>query len=137
LFVIGLAFLAKGLVLGTFIDLIYSFLEISFLLAFAILFATFTAPLNAALYTTALFIIGHSMTTLRDFVSRQGTSFVKALIDGCYYLLPNLEKFDVRRAILYGLYPSHTSVFLTLLYWLVYGGLALFLAVRVMQSREV
>ena len=137
LFLIGLLLTDRSILFPAFIDLLYSFLEISLLLAFATLFATFTAPLNAALYTVALFIIGHSLSTLQLFIAKTGTAFVKGLINALYYLLPNLDKFDVRRAILYGLYPSHQSVVFSLLYWLLFTGLALFLAVRVMQVREV
>ena len=137
LFLLGLAFTDRSLLLPATIDLLYSLAEISLLLGFATLFSTFTAPLNAALYTIALFIIGHSLVTLRTFVALNGTVFIKGLVSVLYYVLPNFDKFDVRQAILYGLYPSGLSVLLTVLYWLLFTGLALYLAVRVMKVREV
>ena len=137
LFVLGLYFLNRGLIPGTLIDLAYSFLEIGLMLSFAILFATFTAPLNAALYTTALFIIGHSLATIREYAVRQGIVAVQHLISVSYYLLPNLDKFDVRRAVLYGLHPTHQSVAWSILYGVIYTSLVLWLSILVIRRREV
>ena len=137
LFIIGLFFLNRALIPGTLVDLAYSFLEIGLMLAFAILFATFTAPLNAALYTTALFIIGHSLVTIREYAVRQGIVVVQHLISVCYYILPNLDKFDVRRAVLYGLYPNHQSVLWSIIYGVIYTSLVLWLSILVIRKREV
>ena len=137
LFVLGLLFMNRSLIPGTLIDLAYSFLEIGLMLSFAILFATFTAPLNAALYTSALFIIGHSLVTIREYAVRQGVVAIQHLISACYYVLPNLDKFDVRRAVLYGLYPNHQSVLWSVLYGIIYTSLVLWLAIIVIRKREV
>jgi len=135
-FAIG-AFFIKASLSGLLINLIYSFFEVSFLVGFAILFASFTAPLNAALYTSALFLIGHSLGTIKAILDKQGTAIQQGLVSFCYYILPNLEKFDIRRAVLYDIYPSPSTVAWTLLYWLIYLSLVLFLAIKVMQKREV
>ena len=138
LFMLGLAFFDHALLLGTLVDLIYSFLELSLITAFAVLFSSFTAPLNAALYSAALFIIGHSLGTVRSFMTIKGSSVVTIkLIGFCYYVFPNLEKFDIRRSVLYGLYPPASSVLWTLLYWALYTALALYLAIRAMEHQEV
>lgn len=138
LFLLGLAATDRGLIAGTLLDLAYSFLEISLISGFAVLFATFTAPLNASLYSLAIFLIGHSLGTVRSFLAAKGAApFVVKLIGFCYYVFPNLEKFNVRRSVLYGLYPPAGSVAWTLLYWGLYLALVLYLAVRVMRSQEV
>lgn len=137
LFGLGILAMDRHLLAGILINLGYSLLEITLLIAFAVLFACFTAPLNAALYTVALFIIGHSLDTLKLFVAKAGNPLLSGLTNLCYYLLPNLEKFDVRRAVLYN-QPIHAEqVGWSLLYWLVYTAFALFLAVLVMNKREV
>jgi ABC-type transport system involved in multi-copper enzyme maturation permease subunit len=136
LFTAGLMFTDKSLLPGTLINLCYSFFEISFLLAWSVLFASFTAPLNAALYTVALFIIGHSLETLRAYAEKLGSASLHAVTNICYYLLPNLEKFDVRRSILYGLHIPAQSVIWMIVYWAFYTGFVLFLAIRVMSTLE-
>jgi Cu-processing system permease protein len=136
-FAIGSLFVSHALLSGLAVNLTYSFLEISFLIALAILFASFTAPLNAALYTIALFIIGHSMGTIKSIMDKQGTALSQHLITFCYYVLPNLEKFDIRRAVLYNMYPPASAVVWTLEYWLLYTAIILFLAILVMRNKEV
>jgi Cu-processing system permease protein len=136
LFSLGLAFTDKSLLAGTLINLSYSFFEISFLLAWAILFASFTAPLNAALYTAALFIIGHSLETLRAYAEKLNNATLHGVSSACYYILPNLEKFDVRRSVLYGLHIPPQSVAWMLVYWAIYTGFILYLAIQVMKTLE-
>lgn len=119
------------------INLWYIFLEVALLAALAILFASFTASLNAALYTLAIFLIGHSLGTLREFTLKNSPVFVQKVIAACYYLLPNLEKFDVRRTLLYGLSLPTSQVLGSIGYGLVYTFLVLVLAVYVTNRREV
>ena len=136
-FALGTAFADRGLLLGTLVNLCYSFLEVSFLTSLAVLFATFTAPLNAALYTLAFFIIGHSLTTIKQYVDHQPSLFLHQVFAVCYYLLPNLEKFDVRQAVLYGLPVPPSQVLWTVAYWLVYTGFVLALAIQSLRKQEV
>ena len=136
-FLIGAFATERDIVLGAVMNLGYSFLEISLLTSIAVLFATFTAPLNASLYTVALFVIGHSLVIMRDFVTRLDSAFLHGVMNVCYYLLPNLDKFDQRAAILYGIHIPPLTVLWSLAYWAIYTGLVLFVAVQVMRTREV
>ena len=136
LFTIGLFFTDKGIISASLINFGYSFLEISLLIALGVLFGSFTAPLNATLYTTALFFVGHSLTTLKEFVDKSGVTATKWLMSGIYYLLPNLEKFDVRTATLYHIHIAGSQVFWSLFYWVLYTTALLVLASVVMRKRE-
>jgi Cu-processing system permease protein len=138
LFSIGTFVTDRSLIHSAVVSLCYSFLEVSFLSAVSILFASFASSLNAALYAVALFVIGHSLGTVRDFLAAtQGSQFLRAAVNVVYYLLPNLQKFDVRTLLLYGLHIPAADVVWTLLYWAIYSGLVLFLAVQVTKLREV
>ena len=137
MFCLGVYFTQSTILLPTLKNLAFSVLEISLLTALALLFATFTAPLNAALYTSALFIIGRSLTMMRDYAVQLGNVVLIDIMKVVYYLLPNLEKFDMRRPILYGLHIPADQVIWSIVYWLLYTGLALFLAVQVMKKQEV
>ena len=137
LFGIGSYVADHSLLRSVIINLSFSFLEISFLTALTMLFTTFTAPLNAALYSSAFFIIGHSLTALKDYVDKLPGSFVHGLIDVCYYVLPNLEKYNVRTPLLYGLPLSHAAVAWSLVYWAVTTALVLSVSIAVMHKREV
>jgi ABC-type transport system involved in multi-copper enzyme maturation permease subunit len=137
LFTAGIAFMQPSIIPGSLLILAFSFLEISFLTALALLFSSFAAPLNASLYTVALFLIGHSLTPVRQYMDTYSGSFGQALMDICYYLLPNLEKFDVRQAVLYGLSISPAQVSTALIYWIFYTALVLVLTNLVIKKQEV
>lgn len=136
LFLIGVVSTDKSLVGAALISLGYSFIEISLLVAFAQLFASFTAPLNASLYSISLYIIGHSLTALREFLAASGNTAFLHVVNVCYYVLPNLEKFDVRAATLYGIALPASQVLWSLVYAVIYSGLALFLTTQVVRKRE-
>lgn len=137
IFSIGVALVTPSILDAAVINIAYSFMEISLLIALATLFASFTAPLNASLYTLALYAIGHSQTGLRQFVLEMSNKFLDAVITGVYYILPNLEKFDVRKATLYEVPIPSTQVVGTVFYWLLYTAVILYLANLVMKKREL
>jgi Cu-processing system permease protein len=137
LFAVALAFLAPAVLVAFAVNLLFGFLEITLLLAIAVLFATFTAPLNAALYTLALFVIGNAQSTIKDFVARTGSDLAIGATNLVYYLLPNLEKFNFRQATLYDVSIPASGIAWALGYWVVFSFLALFLATRVTESVEL
>jgi ABC-type transport system involved in multi-copper enzyme maturation permease subunit len=137
LYTAGASFLYHGIAQDAVVSLLFSFAEISLLCALAVLFASFAAPLNASLYTIGLYIIGHSLETMRKYVETLNAKYLSAAVDTCYYLLPNLEKFNVRPALLYDLGIPAAQFGWVLLYWLLFTGLALGLAVAVMRGQEV
>jgi Cu-processing system permease protein len=136
LFILGVLGTEKSLLGAALINLSYSFIEISLLVAFAQLFASFTAPLNASLYTIALYIIGHSLSFLREYMTNLGGVFLGHVTTWCYYILPNLEKFDVRAATLYGIPLNAGQVVWSLVYAIIYTSLILFLTTQVVRKRE-
>ncbi len=137
LFSVGAAFLSPSILPAVGVNLLFSFLEISLLLAVALLFASFTAPLNAALYTLALFVIGNGQSTIKNFVDKLDNNALTYITNGVYYLLPNLEKFNLREATLYDVRVPLAAIAWALFYWLVFTSLSLYLASRVMHKQEL
>jgi ABC-type transport system involved in multi-copper enzyme maturation permease subunit len=136
LFSVGVAFLDTGVLMAALINICFSFLEVSLLLALATLFASFTAPLNASLYTLALFFIGHSQSSMKEYVSALGNSTLTWFTNAVYYLLPNLEKFDVKKATLYDIAIPASQVGWSLFYWIIAVSVVLFLATLVVRKQE-
>ncbi len=137
LFAIGAGLLSPSILPAVGINVLFSFLEISLLLAVALLFASFTAPLNAALYTLALFVIGNGQTSIKNFVDKLDSNALTYLTNGVYYLLPNLEKFNLRDATLYSISVPFNAYAWAIFYWIVFTSLSLFLASRVMHKQEL
>jgi Cu-processing system permease protein len=137
LFAIALAVLAPAVIPVLLVNLLFSFLELSLLISIAVMLASFTAPLNAALYTLALFVIGNAQSSIKEFAARSGNNFLEGITSAVYYILPNLEKFNFRQATLYEVQIPASGIAWALFYWLVFGFLSLFLATRIMDKHEL
>jgi Cu-processing system permease protein len=111
-------------------------LELLILIAFAILFSTFSTPTLSAIYTLTVFVIGRLSADLMQFAAQFGGSSLKATIAVLYYLLPNLSRFNLS-----GLAAADTplpwgTLALIALYGLLYAGAVLALAIAVFQRRD-
>lgn len=137
LFIVGLLFIDRSIVIGSLISFTYTAMEACLITALTVLFASFTAPLNASLYSVAFFIIGHSLDMMKKYVAELGNRGVIWLMDFCYYLLPNLEKFNVRTAVLYDMNIPWQHIVWSFGYFAIYTAGLLVLAVVVMNKREV
>lgn len=136
LFVAGALALDSSIVGAAAINLGMSALELSLLTALAVLFGSFTAPLNASLYTLAFAFIGHSQSSLKNFFSEINNRFAEGLVNAVYYVLPNLEKFDVRKATLYEVPISAAHVLWAIAYWALLLAIVLYLAILAVRKRE-
>lgn len=137
IFIFGALFTDRSIISPSLVNLAFAFMELSLMIALGVLFASFTAPLNASLYTLALYLIGHSMDMLKKYAFTSGSKLSIWMTDFCYYLLPNLEKFNVRASNLYHLEIPSGYIMGSVFYWLIYTALILGLAVLVTNKREV
>ena len=137
LFGIGAGIIDHSIIPNVLINLFYSFLEVSLLTSLSLLLASFASPLNASLYSFGFFIIGHSLNTLKEYVATLPNQFLHFIINVAYYLLPNLDKFDVRQPTLYGISIPASTVVWSLFYWGLYTSVLLYLAIQVTKTREV
>lgn len=98
------------------ISMFLSILESSIIILLSILFSGMTSPILSAVYTIGFFLIGHSTEIYRSFMFQMEPSFKLYILQSAYYLLPNLEKFNIRNDVIYENIPDAYSIFLTLLY---------------------
>jgi ABC-type transport system involved in multi-copper enzyme maturation permease subunit len=77
--------------------------EMSVMISAAVLFSTLTSPMLASIYSLAFYIAGHVNDLLSlKFVENNGPLY-PALLRAIYYVLPNLEHFNVRDNVVYGI----------------------------------
>lgn len=76
------------------IGLIY--VELALLTAVALFFSSFTTPYLAGMFTVALWIIGHLLADLRAFGAQSELEGLRALTESLYWVLPNLDRLDVK-----------------------------------------
>jgi len=115
---------------------VFTFLELVLIVAAALLFGVFTSPILATLYTIALFIMGHTSRALLQLSKLvEDTGFGK-VFEVIYLVLPDLERFNLRDAAVYGQIPPPTQLLGDALYGLIYTVLLLILTVLVFARRE-
>ena len=136
-FVIGYLIQNKALPGSSyFIANLATFFEIMVIIALGILFGSFSNPISASLYSFALFISGHAFSLILKtaLATKNMSSIIPAKI--IYYILPNLEKFNLRNFAVYNLSISASEVLLMFGYALIYIILVLFLATLAVRKRE-
>lgn len=97
-----------------------------FLPIFGTISLFFAASFSQEVYDYLQSPVGQSLSPL---LKKSATLF--------YYLLPNLSAFDLKIHAIYGLPIAAKSIALTLLYWGVYTGIVLTLAVLLFNRREM
>jgi len=110
-------------------------LEAWLLTAVSLLFSSFTSPLSSAIYTFGVTLIGHGSATIW-LLSQKASPVIRGILEGVYYLFPNLEKFNLRNDVVFNLVPSASQVGLILLYFATYTVFLLILGVAVFRKDE-
>ena len=100
--------------------LVLIFAELVLLTAVALFFSSFSSPMLSAWLTFGLYIAGHFNADLKHFENIVSSRPAAYLARGIYYLVPNLEAFDVKAAVVHGQSVPAGYIALTLLYAALY-----------------
>lgn len=111
-------------------------LELLVLCAAAVLFSTFAGPALAAVFAALLFAIGHLSASLLDFGTMTGGA-ARTLAVVAFRLLPDLEVFNVRAAVVHGDPVSASHLALATVYALGWVAVCLLLARAVFARKEL
>ena len=116
--------------------LVLRVVELSILVAFAILMSTFTTSALAAFFTIGIYLIGHLSSDLYFFGSRSESAMVKWISSALYYVLPNLGRFNVSQHIAYNTPVAASFAGASILYGFLYVAVFLIAAVVVFERRD-
>ena len=103
--------------------------------AVALLFSTFTSATLSAIFTLAIFVIGHLTADLKVF-SQKLEGLSQTVLEGMYYLLPNLERFNLKGHVTHQLDIPVGDLLLIAAYGLAYTTFLLMLASVIFQRRD-
>ena len=112
------------------------------LVAVALLFSSLSTSFFLPVFgSLAIYFAGGASQEVMEFVSgdfgQELAPLAKALIDACYYLLPNLALFDFSVEAIYALPIAPERLAITLAYFVIYTALLLSLAVWSFSRREL
>lgn len=107
LFLMGLGFCGLALIQHAYsIHLILALcmlgLQLLLLIALTVFFSTFSSPIMSMVFTALLYLIGHNTETLRS-LAQKASPAMRYMIEGLYYLLPNLSVFDAKNMAVHGI----------------------------------
>jgi len=110
--------------------------ELMLVVAIAVLFSSFSTPALSALFTFALYALGHFNTDIRLYGSTSMSFVGKALSEFLYYLLPNFANFDIISQTAHGGFLASGVYLYSFLYGLVYSACVLLFSILVFQRRN-
>lgn len=112
------------------------YLELVLVVAVALMFSSFTTPMLAALFSFAIYVIGHFSKDLLVMASLSGSTITRVALTILYYLLPNLSNFGFITEASHGRIVPVTMAISAIVYALVYIGVLLSAAVLIFQKRN-
>ncbi len=113
-----------------------STLEAIILILISILFSGITSPILAAVFTIAIYFVGHAGEIFRFIFMTTKSTTVELLTQFVYYVFPNLEKFNIRNDIVYGTTPSFSAILIATLYAIAYASLLLIITQITFKKRD-
>ncbi len=111
------------------------FMEFMVITAVALLCSTFTSATLSAIFTLATYVIGHLTADLKTFGEKMDEG-MRAVVTGLYYILPNLERFNLKGNVIHHIEVSGTDLLLIVVYGLTYVSFLLMSASIIFQRRD-
>lgn len=112
------------------------YLELALLVAVALMFSSFSTPMLAALYTFAVYVIGHFSADLKLAAELSQSALARAILAVLYYIIPNLSNFGFITEASHGqVVPLRMAVSATV-YAIVYISILLSASVLIFQRRN-
>jgi ABC-type transport system involved in multi-copper enzyme maturation permease subunit len=132
-----IASMGGGVKLGLFAAVALLWVELAVVVSVSVLFSTLTTPTLAAVFTLGFYIIGHYNDLLDlEFMLSKGALW-GVVLKTIYFLLPNLEHFNVRARVVYGMGVGWDYVALAAGYGLLYTMLFLVVASLMMNRKDL
>jgi ABC-type transport system involved in multi-copper enzyme maturation permease subunit len=110
--------------------------ELLVLSSAGILFSSFAGPAVSAIATTGLYFAGHLAGDLYTIASRSESGAIRALGQGVYYLLPNLERVNFRPHATYALAVEPGAILSGVGYSLGWAAVFTALAIFIFERRD-
>ena len=117
---------------------VFQVLELSLMVAIALLFGVFTNAFLAMLLSLGVYLMGHFSRDLLTLSDAAKNSSLQPISQALYLVLPDLARLDLKNQAVYGLslLPSPWELVGNALYGLIYMALMLAIAVVIFSRRQ-
>lgn len=116
-------------------SLLLIFMELLVITAVALFFSTFTSSTLSAMFSLAVYVIGHLSSDLKTLGAKLD-AVSRAVVNGLYYVMPNLERFNLKGHVIHRLDVGMADMMLILCYGFAYTALLLVTAAIIFQHRD-
>jgi ABC-type transport system involved in multi-copper enzyme maturation permease subunit len=111
------------------------FKALGMITAVALLFSTFSSATLSAIFTLAIYVIGHLTPDLKAFGQKmEGVG--RTVLEGMYYILPNLDRFNLKGHVTHQLDVPAGDLLMIVAYGMAYTAFLLMLASVIFQQRD-
>ena len=111
--------------------------ELLLVTAFAVLVSSVASPILGALIVFSMYVVGHATGILIDLPKQFEGTVTERLMQGLYYIVPNLSNFNIRAEAANGVPVSTAYVGWALAYGAVYTIALLALASLTFEDKDV
>jgi ABC-type transport system involved in multi-copper enzyme maturation permease subunit len=112
------------------------FLELLVIVAISLLFSSFTTPILSFIFTISLYLIGQVMWTFNEFKMYLKTPVWRTFTHVIYYLLPNLDKLNIKNDVVLGTALNPLTILYSVCYALAYILALLAITILIFRKRE-
>ncbi len=114
----------------------FALIEVSVILSILLLFSSFSSSTLASIMGVIFFVIGHAMPDLKLFAESTKAAALKHTAYAFYYLLPNLENFNIRTDLVHQIPLQTDQLFFSVGYGIIYTVFLLYLTTIIFERRE-
>jgi ABC-type transport system involved in multi-copper enzyme maturation permease subunit len=115
--------------------IIFICLEVMVVAAVAVLYSTFTRATLSAVFTLAIYAIGHLTADLKALGAKLD-AIGRICVNAMYYILPNLERFNLKGHVIHGLDIGGMEMTVIISYGVIYTLFLLLMAMIIFQRRD-
>lgn len=126
----------RALDLRVFSASVLTVFELMIVTALAVFFSASVSPILAGMFTFGAYVAGSFSGDLLRFSEIVEGQSLQITMQAFYYVLPNLEMFNLRAAAVHGLPMEPLRFVIAALYAVVYSAAVLLLAMAVFKRRE-
>jgi len=116
--------------------LILLFIKFAIVVAIALFFSSFSTPTLSAIFTLAIFVIGHLTNDIKTFGEHSKYLAYKYLAKVIYYIIPNLSNYSWLDKATYGIVMPGKEFLLTILIGIITVGFILALSSLILERRD-
>ena len=110
--------------------------EMLIMLGISLAFSCVTTPMISALMSIFLYIIGHLSADIRILGPGIDSAPASYIMTGLYYVLPNLERFNISAEVVHNLPISAGAIIMASIYGIIYSIALIVLATIILNKRE-